>query len=686
MTSWVVWAVLLIVAVLLGVVGTWFTVRTLRWFSAITAAAAVIAITRYGYGLTHPPSSNLVNAFNSGVDGVMEALLRVLWLGRSVPPPGPVGRGVLAFLILLGYRALEAWALRHQAAQLDTSVVGDGQSSIQPAGTPGAGSLTDGQRHERLTDELKFRLSAMEIRAPAILPGGSKTNELASIADATGNTAGGLAGAIIRFVGAIWPNPRRIQLRVWVEADEEPAGAGAPAPPETRVTVDLENPRTGGTVASRTVAACDDDEAASMVAGYVARQMFAMDPATPAWCYGAADGSDLGAWLQARLERVRAGSFQDVQESRVAQIRRMWQAADNSRAAGVVRYELAQLLDLYAVGADAHGLDALRLHAMNREQHPRFYRGGYRLAMSLQMVSNPVRPPFSGEGTRDTIDDILKILRLCGLTTRKSGGEDVAAPDGSGCCVLSPSLRTELLTIGAAELRQIRRQLVLWRVVRDTILHRDERAIWLPHWELRHRQAFRDGVCVAELLVAIRLKLAERELGKAERWPASRLRYLKPAMTVTAAIAGDCGLIRWLLTGPHGDEAPQPAAGEPGPAVVTAPDRVRWLPWQRHTASWQAAYNTACLYAALADIDPRVVARIVVSLERAISNPASEMERAYDWISRDPDFTAVRDVPQFREFRTAQERRDYPVTPGTRMARPDPQDRVSAVIAPREGT
>jgi hypothetical protein len=51
MASWVAWGVLAIVTVLLGLVGTFFSVRTLRWFSVITAAAAVIAITRYGYGL-----------------------------------------------------------------------------------------------------------------------------------------------------------------------------------------------------------------------------------------------------------------------------------------------------------------------------------------------------------------------------------------------------------------------------------------------------------------------------------------------------------------------------------------------------------------------------------------------------------------------------------------------------------
>ena len=227
MASWVAWGVLAIVAVLLGLVGTFFSVRTLRWFSVITAAVAVIAITRYGYGLTQPPSSNFANAFTSGADAVIKDLLHVLWLGQPTPPPGRIGRIVVAVLILLGYRALEAWAMRRQAPQLDTSAVGD------PADDKD-------KQHDPLTDELKFRLSAMEIRAPAILPGGSRTNELASIAEATGNSAAGLAGAVIQFFGTIWPNPRRIQLKIRAETG-------------TRVTVELENSRSGSTLSTKTV-------------------------------------------------------------------------------------------------------------------------------------------------------------------------------------------------------------------------------------------------------------------------------------------------------------------------------------------------------------------------------------------------------------------------------------------------
>lgn len=101
---------------------------------------------------------------------------------------------------------------------------------------------------------------------------------------------------------------------------------------------------------------------------------------------------------------------------------------------------------------------------------------------------------------------------------------------------------------------------------------------------------------------------------------------------------------------------------------------MRRLPRQRSTASWQAAYNTACLYAALADrarkeCAPELVLRnlehrVIVSLRRAVDNPHSELERPSDWIDSDPDFHAMRDDPQifkaFEGFLLDQMRQDYP--------------------------
>ena len=56
-------------------------------------------------------------------------------------------------------------------------------------------------------------------------------------------------------------------------------------------------------IATKTLAACDIDNAASGVAGYVARHIFTGDRTAPPWCTGAADGRDLAALLLARQVR-----------------------------------------------------------------------------------------------------------------------------------------------------------------------------------------------------------------------------------------------------------------------------------------------------------------------------------------------------------------------------------------------
>jgi len=164
-------------------------------------------------------------------------------------------------------------------------------------------------------------------------------------------------------------------------------------------------------------------------------------------------------------------------------------------------------------------------------------------------------------------------------------------------------------------------------------------------------------VCVAELLVAVRQKLNTA-------WspgPGQRPGYLKPAMRIAAAIAGDPAPIRSVLGGGQEQEPPPPGQGPAG-----ARDKIRWLPRQRQTASWPAAYNTACLYAALAQADRAPDDRVVISLERAVNNRDSEMERPYDWISHDPDFHPLKSAPEkfaaFSKFLDDQQRKSYPAT------------------------
>ncbi len=380
---WVVWGAFTFVTVLLGFVGRYFSLRTLRYVTAVTAVILIVLVTRYG--LTHPAnpakaSSDLANSFTQGADELSAAFFHPLLLvlpGSQVPAPGRIGWLVIAVLLVIGYRVLEAWAMRRQAPVLDSSALFDGQPN--GAGRKAKGSVIDGQRHDQLVARLKFLLSAIEVRAPAILPGGSRSNGLASIAEASGVAGGGLAGAIIRFFGMLWPNPRRFQVRVRVES-----GHGAPQNTDsTKVTVSVDEPATGESVATKTMAASDLDEAAALVAGYLAQHIFIRDPTTPPWCVGAASGRDLAAMLLAKQERVDTRSPEDIFRSRGKQIGILEKATGNSQCAGIARYELAQLYNL----AGKH-MAALRLHAVNREQHPRFYRGRYRLSMSLEMIAN----------------------------------------------------------------------------------------------------------------------------------------------------------------------------------------------------------------------------------------------------------------------------------------------------------
>ena len=120
----------------------------------------------------------------------------------------------------------------------------------------------------------------------------------------------------------LWPNPRQVQLRVWIEP--APKAADAKAATQTdlaRVTVELSDPRNGATLSTKTLAAASIDEAATRVAGYVARQIFSMDPPTPVWCFGAPDGGDLSALLLSRQERVRVETPADVLRSRSSRSR-----------------------------------------------------------------------------------------------------------------------------------------------------------------------------------------------------------------------------------------------------------------------------------------------------------------------------------------------------------------------------
>jgi len=693
MNSWLVWGGFAIAVVFLGWVAYHFTVRTLRFVTLALVVAGVVLVTRYG--VTHPSPGasaapvDLVKAFTGGLDNLTGAFFQPLLPGPEALLPGRVGWLVIVVFLAFAYRELEVWAMRWQPPSVDTSALDNDRPGKQSSdGQPESGDGGPvGQRdHDYLVAELRFRLPAVEVRAPAVLPGGSTPNGLASVAESSGVEGSGLAGAIIRVVGMLWPNPRRYQVRVWLKPADQPTAAGSggtnghgnPPHPGRRVTIDLKDAQTGGSIATATLAARDLDDAAARVAAYVARQIFRADPTTPPWSVGSFDGSDLAALISAKQQRYLIACPEDARRSRCCQIRELDNEVRNSPGAGVARYELALLYDLHGCHTEA-----LRLHALNRSQYRRFFRGRYRLGMSLEMIANP---NFQlKEKDWGAFRDSLRILGRCG----------VIGDAEESCKVfqkkLPRELRDKLLAAAMTELRACRRQLALRSIIWETFRHRDEREVRKPYWRLRERQRFHDGVLIAELLVAVRQRLNEHECdhasedchqaGKARPRTRRAMRIISAFsddITATEMLltqnAGEMHLPRWLLWRQRRSSYYTKKEWRLGANA----GRTRWLPWQRRTPSWGAAYNAACLYAALAgsawyrqnekDLkDPMVSA--VNSLKRVVDDRHCEMERPWDWISKDPDLKYLYSSPEFREFVCDQRQKDYP----RENSRPDRQ-------------
>src|SRR6266700_3014398 len=686
MNSWLAWGGFVVAVVFLGWVAYHFSVRTLRYVTLALVVAGVVVVT--GYGVIHQAPTaraapvNLVSAFARGMDGLSAAFCQPLLPGSVALAPGRVGWIVIVVFLAFAYRELEVWAMRWQPPTVDTSALDGGP------GGPGDGG-PDGQRdHDNLVAQLRFRLPAVEVRAPPLLPGGSTPIALASIAENSSVTGSDLAGAIIRVLGLLWPSPRRYQVRVWVKpADPPAAGAGRrfgrglgltgqrfangrqQGTTDRRVTVDLEDAKNGVTIATATLAARDLDDAAARVAAYVARQIFRADPTTPPWSVGSFDGSDLAALISAKQQRYLIDCPEDARRSRCCQIRELDNEVRNSPGAGVARYELALLYDLHGCHTEA-----LRLHALNRSQYRRFFRGRYRLGMSLEMIANP---NFQlKEKDWGTFRESLRILGRCG----------VIGDAEESCKVfqekLPPELRDKLLTAAMSELRACRRQLALPSVIWGTFRHRDEREVRKPYWRLRERQRFHDGVLIAELLVAVRQRLNEHECDHASEdcHQAGKARpRTRRAMRIISAFSDDITAIEMLLTQNAGEkhlprwliwrQRRSSYHTEKECRLGANAGRTRWLLWQHRTPSWGAAYNAACLYAALAgsawyrqnekDLKDSMVSA-VNSLKRVVNDRHCEMERPWDWISKDPDLKYLYSSPEFREFVRDQRQNDYP--------------------------
>ena len=146
MNSWFVWIAFVLVAVVLGLIAYWFSLRVLRVVAAIVALVTAAYLT--WYGLTHPakPPGGLSDAFAWGADELVRALFYLPPVHPRPYVPGSVWIGllVIAVLLVIGYRELEALSQHCHARSLDTSELARARQTDRSS--DGKGALTDGQR------------------------------------------------------------------------------------------------------------------------------------------------------------------------------------------------------------------------------------------------------------------------------------------------------------------------------------------------------------------------------------------------------------------------------------------------------------------------------------------------------------------------------------------------------------
>lgn len=653
------WAGLLLVFAILGWLAYGFSRRTYRVSVLLLAAASTILVTSYGLEQRGRPPANYGAAFRLGGGRLAQTMLAPVLPGAHRSMPGLAGW--IALLVLLGsvLVCFDTVCARREQPRVQPSQIPAGKDAQvrRPHLVTGT---ADPEGQAAITEELQFRLPAVEVRKPAAMPGGSTLENLAAVVSDSGVQGSRATAALMRAVHALEARPRAYEARLLVERCDV-SGEVQPAGTMLRVTVDVRDIRNGQSIVVKMLPPCPPDEAAERVAGFTARQVFRRDVATPAWAVGSADGEDLSAYLLAREKCPPGRTFRDRYECRQRQRGLLERAVAQSSNAGLVQYDLAGLCDL-----DGASLESLLLHLDNRVHHPRFLRGRYRLAMSFSMMSTPALfeqewrdaggLPASTPAARSYRDraamkhDIIRALRRSGmlgvLSSReradlldeghiaggartqadraKAGG---ARAQAGGC----EATRAALLRLARAEFAAYRKSVRVRGLLLSAFLHRGERASLLemlraqPRWWQHQRRRL--------WAPSLALEIVDQRLSQLLDEPAVADAKLAAAQAKSRHLLGLDGML------------------DQGQA------------WVYGKTPWQAVYNAACLHAL-----PRSRSRppgreaadtAVLLLRLAIGDQACELGLPSEWIATDPDLRSLREHPAFIQFVREQGSRDF---------------------------
>lgn len=484
-----------------------------------------MAVTAYGLVLPGRPA-NFARAFQVGGNTLARVMFAPILPGSAHQTINPGLAGWIGLFVIMGGVLIwfDTWCVRRDSPRVDV-----------PNPPPAEADHPGLEDRRMLTEELRFRLPAVEVRRPAAMPGGSTLANLARVVSDSEIRGSKTTAAAMLVVNALAAKPRRYEIRTYVECCHKD-GQIHPHGKYRLITVDMRDAKTSQSLAVRVLKPCTLAEAAERVAGFTARQAFSQDVSTPTWAAGSPDGDDLSAYLLTKEMRPEGPAFQDSYACRQRKIEALENAVQNSANAGLVQYELACLYDL-----DGRTLESLRLHLGNLTHHPRFLRGRYRLAMSLSMLAaDPAftpqwlaagQAPFPVNGHPASLvkKDVIRELSWSGML-RKAGEPDpvtllgLTQPAGEE----QRRIRLVLLALAHDEFRAYRRRMRAPALLWLALWYRAERSALLqllhtrPFW-LRHPRRRLLAISIALGIVDQRIEQlthpdrADRSLEKAQR-------------------------------------------------------------------------------------------------------------------------------------------------------------------------
>ncbi|GAB2488686.1 hypothetical protein [Nocardiopsis aegyptia] len=525
-------------------------------------------------------------------------------------------------------------------------------------------SAADNEATRLVLNDLRLRLPAIEVVAPAWKPGGEPGEAVASIVESSDIKGNKLLSALTRLFSRIVQIPS-YTVRVRAAENTAPAPAeGTPAPGGDRlvsVTVDVYENTTGKSEHQITLPPLRLDSAATRAAGFVASRIFLSDPSTREWARARFDGEDLSAYLTAKSpftcsetwcggDRDYAHDYDPNREERRTCIERLERVAGSRRIAGVVRHELAAKYEL-----EGEHVKALRMHVLNRAQFRSdpFERSRYRMVVLLKMIANyDFANAWSGAAEADR-QDIFSALGRAGIYPQGSTfpalasgpalatpteEEFVAAPGTERFGDSVRRVRSVLLHIARTETHDFEKRHTWPRIACEDLLDKGR----TRHRTLNVRKNHDEGLMA-------RYRIGQRSI-----------ETLKESIDASITMA----------------------SGRVPDARGSASTEL----WKKLPPRGNELYNQACL-CAVREVEPfhdsgvtmvgdeeAAASRAVGIMREALHPSVCEHYRPSELLIVDRDLRCLRGSPAFDGLVEEQLRRDWgPAKPGTR---PEPGDRL----------